>query len=156
MASLSTNTGLVPGLSRHGDETAPTTPRNPDTTQDGTSYRIDDSVTPTRATFAAAARGGPTPETPSSSAISNTRSIPADTQLVTRGLSIQSFESEDVEMGMDDGSDGEGDEASNDGSLDADGTPSSKKKKTQRFWCTDYPPCNLSFTRSEHLARHIR
>lgn len=31
-----------------------------------------------------------------------------------------------------------------------------KKKKTQRFYCTDYPPCNLSFTRSEHLARHIR
>jgi len=33
---------------------------------------------------------------------------------------------------------------------------SSKKKKGQRFFCTDFPPCNLSFTRSEHLARHIR
>ncbi|KAL2415414.1 C2H2 finger domain transcription factor dvrA [Exophiala dermatitidis] len=32
----------------------------------------------------------------------------------------------------------------------------SKKKKGQRFFCTGYPPCNLSFTRSEHLARHIR
>ena len=31
-----------------------------------------------------------------------------------------------------------------------------KKKKGQRFYCKDYPPCNLSFTRSEHLARHIR
>jgi C2H2 transcription facotor len=31
-----------------------------------------------------------------------------------------------------------------------------KKKKSQRFFCTDYPPCKLSFTRSEHLARHIR
>ncbi|KAI5308931.1 hypothetical protein KEM55_004499 [Ascosphaera atra] len=30
-----------------------------------------------------------------------------------------------------------------------------KKKKGQRFFCTDFPPCNLSFTRSEHLARHI-
>jgi Zinc finger, C2H2 type len=30
------------------------------------------------------------------------------------------------------------------------------KKKGQRFFCTGYRPCNLSFTRSEHLARHIR
>ncbi|KIV81961.1 hypothetical protein PV11_04107 [Exophiala sideris] len=37
---------------------------------------------------------------------------------------------------------------------DADGA--SRKKKGQRFFCTGYPPCNLSFTRSEHLARHIR
>ncbi|GAD93266.1 C2H2 transcription factor [Paecilomyces variotii No. 5] len=34
--------------------------------------------------------------------------------------------------------------------------PPSKKKKGQRFFCTDFPPCSLSFTRSEHLARHIR
>ncbi|KAL3479151.1 hypothetical protein BJX99DRAFT_85464 [Aspergillus californicus] len=34
--------------------------------------------------------------------------------------------------------------------------PPSKKKKGQRFYCTDFPPCTLSFTRSEHLARHIR
>lgn len=33
---------------------------------------------------------------------------------------------------------------------------SSNKKNGQRFFCTGYPPCNLSFTRSEHLARHIR
>jgi uncharacterized Zn-finger protein len=61
-------------------------------------------------------------------------------------------------MDMDD-SDGEGvagdDAGSDDESVDADGTKS-KKKKSQRFYCTDYPPCNLSFTRSEHLARHIR
>lgn len=31
-----------------------------------------------------------------------------------------------------------------------------KKIKGQRFYCTGYPPCSLSFTRSEHLARHIR
>ncbi|KAL4884652.1 hypothetical protein BJY04DRAFT_168584 [Aspergillus karnatakaensis] len=34
--------------------------------------------------------------------------------------------------------------------------PPNKKKKGQRFYCTEFPPCNLSFTRSEHLARHIR
>ncbi|ERS95316.1 c2h2 transcription factor [Sporothrix schenckii 1099-18] len=33
---------------------------------------------------------------------------------------------------------------------------SGRKKKSQRFYCTEFPPCNLSFTRSEHLARHIR
>ena len=30
------------------------------------------------------------------------------------------------------------------------------RKPLQRFVCTDYAPCQLSFTRSEHLARHIR
>lgn len=45
---------------------------------------------------------------------------------------------------------------SDDESIIADGSLSGKKKKSQRFYCTDYPPCNLSFTRSEHLARHIR
>jgi hypothetical protein len=48
-----------------------------------------------------------------------------------------------------------------DGSDDDDGEAGdpdsvSRKKKDQRFFCTGYPPCNLSFTRSEHLARHIR
>lgn len=47
-----------------------------------------------------------------------------------------------------DGSDNDADQA--------DGSSSARKKKGQRFFCTDYPPCNLSFTRSEHLARHIR
>ncbi|KAI0414658.1 hypothetical protein F5X98DRAFT_240636 [Xylaria grammica] len=41
-------------------------------------------------------------------------------------------------------------------SVNADGSKSNKKKKSQRFFCTEFPPCNLSFTRSEHLARHIR
>ncbi|KAJ5130636.1 uncharacterized protein N7515_006675 [Penicillium bovifimosum] len=38
----------------------------------------------------------------------------------------------------------------------ASNAPPTKKKKGQRFFCTNFPPCNLSFTRSEHLARHIR
>lgn len=56
----------------------------------------------------------------------------------------------DVEDSADeqDGSDNDGDQG--------DGTSSARKKKGQRFFCTGYPPCNLSFTRSEHLARHIR
>ncbi len=54
-----------------------------------------------------------------------------------------------------DGSDDEQDGSDND-TESGDPGRSSKKKKGQRFFCTDFPPCNLSFTRSEHLARHIR
>ncbi|THC96785.1 hypothetical protein EYZ11_003750 [Aspergillus tanneri] len=53
--------------------------------------------------------------------------------------------------------DSDGDREGSDHDSDHKGNaPPSKKKKGQRFYCTDYPPCNLSFTRSEHLARHIR
>jgi len=31
-----------------------------------------------------------------------------------------------------------------------------KKKKGTKFHCTGFGSCNLAFTRSEHLARHIR
>ncbi|KAI1291393.1 hypothetical protein F5Y03DRAFT_34553 [Xylaria venustula] len=64
-------------------------------------------------------------------------------------------DSEDVDM---DDTDGEahGSVGSDTESVNGDGSKSNKKKKSQRFYCTDYPPCNLSFTRSEHLARHIR
>lgn len=49
------------------------------------------------------------------------------------------------------------DDPDSDGEDEAgDGDTASRKKKGQRFFCTGYPPCNLSFTRSEHLARHIR
>lgn len=54
------------------------------------------------------------------------------------------------------GATGEDGAASDAESVNADGSKSSRKKKSQRFYCTEYPPCNLSFTRSEHLARHIR
>jgi len=67
-------------------------------------------------------------------------------------------DSEDVDMDDSDG-DGQGNKdsaGSDDDSTNGDGSKSSKKKKSQRFYCTAYPPCNLSFTRSEHLARHIR
>ena len=64
-----------------------------------------------------------------------------------------------MDMGLDesDGEGGAGDDAgSDDESVGADSSRSGKKKKSQRFYCTEYPPCSLSFTRSEHLARHIR
>ena len=52
-------------------------------------------------------------------------------------------------------SDGDQDGSENE-SVDGSPGKSTKKKKGQRFFCTEYPPCTLSFTRSEHLARHIR
>jgi hypothetical protein len=52
--------------------------------------------------------------------------------------------------------DSDGERDGSDQETEAGGAPPSKKKKGQRFFCTDFPPCNLSFTRSEHLARHIR
>ncbi|KAF3067222.1 Biofilm and cell wall regulator 1 [Daldinia childiae] len=65
--------------------------------------------------------------------------------------------SEDVDMDeIDEETHGDDGAGSDDESVNADGTKSNKKKKSQRFYCTEYPPCNLSFTRSEHLARHIR
>lgn len=52
--------------------------------------------------------------------------------------------------------DSEGERDGSDHEAEPGNAPPSKKKKGQRFFCTDFPPCNLSFTRSEHLARHIR
>ncbi|KAN0073064.1 hypothetical protein V8E54_009178 [Elaphomyces granulatus] len=52
-------------------------------------------------------------------------------------------------------SEGDRDGSQSEAEVNGSGPPS-KKKKGQRFFCTDFPPCTLSFTRSEHLARHIR
>lgn len=52
--------------------------------------------------------------------------------------------------------DSEGERDGSEHEAERGNAPPSKKKKGQRFFCTDFPPCNLSFTRSEHLARHIR
>ncbi|KAJ5574040.1 uncharacterized protein N7459_008467 [Penicillium hispanicum] len=52
--------------------------------------------------------------------------------------------------------DSDGERDGSDNETEPGSAPPSKKKKGQRFFCTDFPPCNLSFTRSEHLARHIR
>ncbi|KAI1363641.1 hypothetical protein F5Y08DRAFT_329233 [Xylaria arbuscula] len=67
-------------------------------------------------------------------------------------------DSEDVDMNDTDGEahGHEDSNGSNDEGANADDAKSNKKKKSQRFYCTEYPPCKLSFTRSEHLARHVR
>ncbi|KYK62054.1 hypothetical protein DCS_03199 [Drechmeria coniospora] len=116
----------------------------------------DDGATPTRATFAGAASGQkPLPtdafprgvRVPDSASVSPRREAPS---------TMVPGESMDVDMDESDAGEEHADDGSDDESVNADGSKSSKKKKSQRFYCTDYPPCNLSFTRSEHLARHIR
>jgi hypothetical protein len=76
--------------------------------------------------------------------------------MLYRGNSQTSMQSSTAVDDMDiDGSEDEQDGSDNDTENGEPGR-SSKKKKGQRFFCTEFPPCNLSFTRSEHLARHIR
>ncbi|KAF9871070.1 hypothetical protein CkaCkLH20_11487 [Colletotrichum karsti] len=144
--------------------TSPTTPRPSTAPHPQTPQPVPEDVkTPTKATFGSGSGSGssglasqkPLPSSPFPQAVQ----VPESAEKVktpTRANSQhsrKSRDSEDIDM---DESDGEGEDGSDDDSVNADGTKSNKKKKSQRFYCTDYPPCNLSFTRSEHLARHIR
>ncbi|KAJ8064021.1 hypothetical protein OCU04_007862 [Sclerotinia nivalis] len=150
-----TNGSEVEGpSSRHNpQETTSTTPR-PSTapnTQPRPMHGTEDATTPTTTTFGAAssalANQRPLPR-PFDIAASVSESVRDMTSTLNRNNSIMSNNSggsEDVDM---DDSDVE--------SSNGDGSRPNKKKKTQRFFCVDFPPCNLSFTRSEHLARHIR
>ena len=110
-------------------------------------------ITPTKDSFAGLSGQKPLPTDPPTPV--NIQDEPKASG-VSRESSHRSTKSlgssEDIEMGgnkdIKDGSDNE--------SAQSDGNKPSKKKKGQRFFCTDFPPCQLSFTRSEHLARHIR
>ncbi|KAE8444625.1 hypothetical protein EG329_014373 [Mollisiaceae sp. DMI_Dod_QoI] len=153
------NTTLVPETNgRNGEEANPLTPRpNTAPTAQVQQMMRDDATTPTRANFGTLASQRPLPPaSPFPATLPSTPHDDAPKQGLNRGdsqYSAKSRDSDDVEMGDSDGEDGSDDDAS----VNADGTRSSKKKgKAQRFFCTEYPPCNLSFTRSEHLARHIR
>jgi hypothetical protein len=156
------NTSRAPEpYNTNAEATTPTTPRPttapsvPSQTSQPANH-VDDATTPTRATFGAAASQRPLPVAPFPASISVPESVPEKKPLV-RGdsqYSTKSGNSEDVEM--EDEDNGEEEEGSDEETINEDGTRTTKKKKSQRFWCTDYPPCQLSFTRSEHLARHIR
>ncbi|KAM7190430.1 Biofilm and cell wall regulator 1 [Naviculisporaceae sp. PSN 640] len=153
------NSPLAPADTTPKEDTiaSPMTPR-PSTAPSQTPRPMDDATTPTRASFgnSALASQKPLPTSPFPESVQVPES--SENKVPTRENSQRSRQSKDSdEMDMDE-SDGEaGDDAggSDEESVNADGTKS-KKKKSQRFYCTDYPPCNLSFTRSEHLARHIR
>lgn len=133
---------------------------------------MDDATTPTRVTFHtnntisfSGHRSGMATQKPlphsslPKGAMDTDESSPQKTHTRTTSAVLKKLRDSD-EMEVDDSDDSaDEDDCDSDGeaSLNADGTRSSRKKKgNQRFFCRGYPPCKLSFTRSEHLARHIR
>ena len=146
------------GTRDSSEATTPTTPRAPiELVSRAPPLPIRDgpeSTTPTRDSFAAANGKRALPISPLTSTFTesqwagrNEKRDEADSQQSSKRAS------QDFDMGRSD----DGEDASDAESVDDEsGRPSKKKKKGQRFFCTDYPPCKLSFTRSEHLARHIR
>jgi len=146
---------------RPGDETTPTTPR-PNSrffaeSKATEEIRTEDpsAKTPTRNTFAGLVGQRPLPSSPFTPGreLSETPSASNKSEQSREDSHRPTTSGQDVHMG--DGDDDEKDGSDND-SVTSDSNRPSKKKKGQRFFCTDFPPCNLSFTRSEHLARHIR
>ncbi len=152
------NTTLMPEPPQsQGEESTPLTPRpNTAPTPVLPSTLRDDATTPTRANFGTLTSQRPLPAAATfPTAPPAPANDPPKTELNRNSSQYSSKSRESGEMEVDESEDG--DDGSDDESVNADGSRSSKKKgKSQRFYCTDYPPCNLSFTRSEHLARHIR
>ncbi|SPO05508.1 related to transcription factor RGM1 [Cephalotrichum gorgonifer] len=147
------------------DMTSPTTPRPaaPGSQLEQPRSQVDDATTPTRASFQASLSSQkPLPTSPFPQAVRVPNSASPSGANEREGSANDDVEMDGSSNGQaeagSNGHDGdipEEDESDED-SPNADGSRSSKKKKSQRFYCTDFPPCNLSFTRSEHLARHIR
>ncbi|KAF1981194.1 hypothetical protein K402DRAFT_241383 [Aulographum hederae CBS 113979] len=142
------------GPGRYGEETTPTTPRPqkfflPERPQEDVKAEDPAAKTPTRDSFGGLAAQRPLPTAPLTP--QKDPQTPAKNARLSRGSShrsTRSVDSQDMDMDEDEGTDNE--------SVTSDSQRPSKKKKGQRFFCTDFPPCQLSFTRSEHLARHIR
>ena len=153
----------APERPQQGEDNTPTTPtigvrfaKQQPTTID---HPADDSApeTPTRHSFGGVRGQRPLPEDPPSAQA--TERMKKEDQSLKRGSSNRSTASgcsDDVEMAEGDADEGAEDDGSDNDSVTSDSQRPSKKKKGQRFFCTDFPPCQLSFTRSEHLARHIR
>lgn len=163
--SADQSTSDVPEVLAGSDVQTPTTPRpaNSIVPEHSLDAAVEESIaiTPTRHSFAGSESqllitDDPfvTPQKPNElgdaqntlKRDSSTRS--SASQLVEGGDDVEMGDGDDDEAGEDDGSDND--------SVTSDSQRPSKKKKGQRFFCTEFPPCTLSFTRSEHLARHIR
>ncbi|KAK3669392.1 Up in starvation [Recurvomyces mirabilis] len=151
-----TTTLNAPEDVRLSDELTPTTPkpRPVEQTPQLFSPQVSSPKTPTRHDFGVIVGQQPLPDGPlTPAAPQDALKEPESLKRDASHRTTKSAEGEDVEMG-------EGDEEGDEDDSDNDSTTSesrpSKKKKGQRFFCTEFPPCQLSFTRSEHLARHIR
>ncbi|KAK5124349.1 hypothetical protein LTR85_001566 [Meristemomyces frigidus] len=156
------NTTLSPPeQSRTGEEQTPTTPKPRFAEQTAKSIAAEESSpnTPTSNSFGGVPGQRPLPDGPATLTVTQDRPKESDGSLKRDGSyrSTNSGEAHDVEMGDGDDEDIlEEDDGSDNESVDSDSQRPSKKKKGQRFFCSEFPPCQLSFTRSEHLARHIR
>ncbi|KAK5743423.1 Up in starvation [Elasticomyces elasticus] len=147
----------APRIVRAGEDETPTTPK-PRFVEHAQQNTAEESATstPTRHSFGGMAGQRSLPEDNLTPAPVQDETTGNEKSLKRDGShrSVRSGETDDVEMGEGDDDAVDEDESDND-STTSDSRPS-KKKKGQRFFCTDFPPCQLSFTRSEHLARHIR
>jgi C2H2 transcription facotor len=154
--AVNTTTLTLPArLPGSHEETTPTTPRQNrffTSDQPTADPHAEDPAakTPTRDSFNGISGQKPLPTSPFK--LQETTESGQDSVL-SRENSYHSIKPGDSpEDGMEDD---ELDNLSDNGSV-SDSVRQGKKKKGQRFFCKDYPPCQLSFTRSEHLARHIR
>lgn len=150
---------ILPPRNLQAEALTPTTPRAPMNTSppSHSAPLAEDSAppTPTRHSFGGVSGQRPLPgslfESPTSP---KQQSVLRPHPGLSREGSLQSVPScgsQDIDMDESD----PGEEDSDGESIDEQGRPF-KKKKGQKFFCTEFPPCSLSFTRSEHLARHIR
>jgi len=153
----------APERPQQGEENTPTTPTasvrfsNQQPTE--IEHPADDSApeTPTRHSFGGVRGQRALPDDPpSAQATERTKREEVSLKRGSSNRSTISGDSDDVEMAEGDAEEGAEDDGSDNDSVTSDSQRPSKKKKGQRFFCTDFPPCQLSFTRSEHLARHIR
>lgn len=142
-----------------GEEQTPTTPkpRLAQPAQKPAAAEDSSVITPTRHDFGGVLGQRPLPDEPITPAQTNEGRRDTGTSSLKRDGSHRSSQDggEDVDMGEGEDDGQEGEDGSDGESITSESRPS-KKKKGQRFFCTEFPPCQLSFTRSEHLARHIR
>lgn len=142
-------------MDHHDEATTPTTPRPNATSiprsQERPAPETSPEDIPSSQNLGGIAGQRPLPSPP----LAGFSSAESGPGTLSRKNSRRSTQSSGVDnMDMDD-SDGDQDGSENESDGEESGR-SSKKKKGQRFFCTEFPPCTLSFTRSEHLARHIR
>ncbi|WPH00387.1 Hypothetical protein R9X50_00321400 [Acrodontium crateriforme] len=157
-SAVNVASSTIPDPNRSMDEQTPTTPRPHFADPPQQDVKLDKSppTTPTRNNFGGILGQRPLPEQPVTpvQSLDKLRDMEGSLKRDGSQRSGSTTSPRDVEMG--EGDDDDMDEEDGSDNESASGERPSKKKKGQRFFCTEFPPCQLSFTRSEHLARHIR
>ncbi|TKA23601.1 hypothetical protein B0A50_07435 [Salinomyces thailandicus] len=145
---------------KSGEEQSPTTPRPRLAEHAAKPTESNDAAPSTPTSHDVGSTLGPRSllDEPSTPAPQQDRTKEGEGSLKRNSTHMSNISNEDDDVDMDEFDDEHGieEDASDNESVTSDSQRPSKKKKGQRFFCTDFPPCHLSFTRSEHLARHIR